>query len=64
MDISLLLKVAGVGVLVTVCCQILNKAGREEYGMLVSLTGIVLILLLLVGEIGALLDAVRAVFEL
>lgn len=64
MDISLLLKVAGVGVLVTVCCQILGKAGRDEYGLLVSLTGIVLVFLLLIGEIGELLDAVRAVFGL
>ena len=64
MDVSLILRVAGVGVLVTVTCQILSKAGRDEQALLVTLTGMVLVLLMLVGQIGELVDAVRAVFSL
>lgn len=62
MDVSLILKVVGVGMLVTVSCQILSKAGRDEQSMLVSLSGIVLVLLLLMGEIGKLYDTIRSVF--
>ncbi len=62
MDVSLILKVAGVGLLVTVAHQILSKAGRDEQAMLVMLSGIVIVLLMLVQEIGRLFDTVRAVF--
>jgi stage III sporulation protein AC len=62
MDVSLILKVAGVGILVTVAHQILSKAGRDEQAMLVTLSGIVIVLMMLVQEIGALFDTVKAVF--
>ncbi len=64
MDISLVLKVAGVGILVTVACQILTRAGRDEQATLVSLAGIVIVLLMLVGQIGELFRTVREVFGL
>lgn len=62
MDVGLILKIVGVGMIVTVSCQILSKAGRDEQSMLVSLSGIVLVLLLLIGEIGKLYDAIRSIF--
>lgn len=62
MDISLILKVVGVGMIVTVSCQILSRAGRDEQSMLVSISGVVLVLLLLMGEIGKLYDTIRGIF--
>ena len=62
MDVSLVLKVAGVGMLVTVASQILGKAGRDEQAMLVSLAGMIIVLLMLVEEIGTIIAEVRAVF--
>lgn len=62
MDISLILKIAGVGIIVTVICQILSKAGRDEQATYVSLAGIIVALMLLLGEIGELLEAVKDVF--
>ena len=62
MDVSLLLRVAGVGLIVSVMYQILSKSGRDEQAMLVSLTGVILILLMLVGEISQLLSTIRAAF--
>ena len=64
MDVSLLLRVAGVGLIVSVMYQILSKSGRDEQAMLVSLTGVVLILLMLVGEISQLLTTIRTAFGL
>ncbi len=63
MDISLILKVVGVGILVSVACQILSKSGRDEQSMLVTIAGIVVVLLLLVEEIGGLFDMIRRVFD-
>jgi stage III sporulation protein AC len=62
MEIGLLLKIAGVGVLVSITSVILNKSGRDEQAMLVTVAGIVVVMLMLVGEIGALFDTVRSVF--
>ena len=64
MDVGLVLKVAGVGMLVTVAHQILSKAGRDEQAMLVSLAGLVIVLVMLIGEIGGLIETVRSVFGL
>ena len=62
MELALVMKVAGIGMIVTVCCQVLSKAGRDEQATLVSISGIVLVLMLLISELGALFDTVRRVF--
>ena len=62
MDVSLILKIAGVGVLVSAATAILTKSGREEQAMLVTVAGVVVVMLMLVGEIGALVQTIRSVF--
>ncbi len=64
MDISLLIKTVGVGILVAVANQILQKTGRDEQAMLVTVVGVVIVLVMVVGQIGSLFDTVRSVFEL
>ena len=62
MDVSLILKVAGVGILVAAASQILSKSGRDDQAMFVGISGIIVVLLMLVGEVGELFDAVRDTF--
>ena len=64
MDVDIILKVAGIGMLVAVSSQILSKAGRDDQAMLVGLTGIIVVLFMLVGEVSALFEAVRDAFEI
>ena len=64
MNVELVLKVAGVGFLVTVIHQILTKTGRDEQAMLASGAGIIIVLLMIVGELGGLIDSVKGVFGL
>ncbi len=64
MDVNLLIKVAGVGILVSAVHQILSKSGREEQAMLVSITGIVIVLLMLVQQLSALFASIKSVFGL
>ena len=64
MDIDMILKVAGVGMIVAVVCQVLSKAGRDEQSTMVSLAGIVLILIFLVERIGSLIEKLKSVFGL
>ena len=64
MDISLILKAAGIGLIVSVLCQILNKSGREEQAMLLSAAGVILVLLMIVKELGSLITTIRSIFGL
>lgn len=64
MNTELILKVAGIGILVTIAYQILSKSGRDEQAMLVSISGIIIVLLMLVREMGGLFDSVKSIFGL
>ena len=56
------MKVAGVGILVSAAAQILQKSGRDEQAMLVVISGIIVVLVMLVGEIERLFQLVISVF--
>lgn len=64
LNTELLLKVAGIGILVTVAYQILHKSGRDEQAMLASLAGLIIVLFMLVQEIGGLFESVESIFGL
>ena len=64
METALILKVAGIGILVAVASMVLSKSGKDEQAMLVSLAGVVIVLLIIIGEIGGLFDNVKSIFGL
>ena len=64
MDIALLIKTVGVGIIVAVAGQVLQKTGRDEQAMLVTVAGIVVVLMMLIGQLGELFETVRSVFGL
>ena len=64
MDVSLIMRIAGIGILVTVTNSILSKSGRDEQSLFVTIAGIIIVLLMLVGEIDKLFTGVRNIFGL
>ena len=64
MSVDLLLKIAGIGILVAVLNQVLSKAGREDQAMMVTITGLVIVLMVVIKEISALFSTVRTTFGL
>ena len=62
MEISVLLKVVGVGILVAVSHQILSKSGRDDLAVWVAVAGILLALMLLMNEIKSLFSGIRQTF--
>ncbi len=62
MNIGLILKIGGIGVLVACINQVLAKSGKDDISMFVSLAGVIVILLMLVGEMQVLFTSVRNVF--
>ncbi len=62
MDISLIIKLAGLGMLVAVAAQVLSKAGRDEQATFVTIAGILVALMLLITQIRDLFDLITSVF--
>lgn len=64
MTISLIFKIAAVGILVSVLCQILKHSGREEQAFLTSLAGLLLVLYWVVPYIYELFETIQRLFAL
>ena len=62
MDISLSLKIAGIGLPVSLCSQVLSRSGKDEQSVLVTVGGIIVVMLMLVGELGELIESIRKIF--
>lgn len=64
MDVSLVFRIAAVGILVSVLCQVLKHSGREENAFLTSLAGLLLVLYWLVPYVYELFETVKRLFAL
>ena len=64
MNAELIIKIAGIGIIVAVAYQLLSRSGRDEQAMLVSLAGIVIVLLMIMGQISDLFSTVQRIFGL
>ena len=64
MEIDLIFKIAGTGIIVAVLNLVLKRAEREEQAMMTTLAGLVVVLMLLVDQIGTLFERVKSVFVL
>ncbi|MBE6592959.1 MAG: stage III sporulation protein AC [Ruminococcaceae bacterium] len=64
MEVGFILKIAGIGILVSVVSMILSKSGKDEQAIMVTVGGIVVVMIMLVEEIGILLESVSDVFGL
>ena len=64
LDISLLFKIASVGILLIVIDKILKSSGKDDIAVITNLAGIVIILLMVVNLISKLFTAVRTIFQL
>ena len=64
MDISILFKMAAVGIIITVICQILKKSDRDDIATLVSIVGLIIVLAVVVSMIGDLFSQIKDIFGL
>ena len=64
MEVNLIFKIAAVGILVSVLCQVLKHSGREDQAFLTSLAGLVLVLFWIVPYIYELFETIKRLFEL
>ena len=62
MDVELIFKIAAIGIIVAVLCQVLIRSGREEQAMLTTLAGLIVVLTLIVTQISALFNTIKQLF--
>ena len=64
MNIDIIFKIAAIGILITVICQILKKSDRDDIATLVSLVGLIIVLSLVVSVISDFFQSVKEIFNL
>jgi stage III sporulation protein AC len=64
MDIDLIFKIAGIGILTSILHTVLQKSGKEEYAYLTTLVGIVIVLGIVVNLVSQLFTDVKVLFRL
>ena len=64
LDVSLLLKIGGIGVLIIILDKVLKSGGKDDIAVINNIAGIVIILLMIVSLIGDLFQSVRTIFML
>ena len=64
MEIDIIFKIAGIGILITVITQILKKSDRDDIATLVALAGLIIVLALVINMISELFENIKNIFYL
>ena len=60
MSVDILFRIAGIGIIVTVIAQLLTRAGRDDIAMLATLSGLIVVLVMVVDMVSDFLSSVRS----
>lgn len=64
MDVSILFKIAAIGILTIIISQIFQHQGKGDFATLTGLAGLVIVLMIVFGMVGDLFDNIKRLFEL
>ncbi len=62
MDVDLIFKIAGIGIIVAVLAQLLKRSERDEQALMITIAGLVIVLFMLINEISRLFETVKSTF--
>ena len=62
MDVDMIFKIAAIGIIVAVLNQLLSRSGREDQALLTTIAGLIVALMMIIGEISDLFDTIKQVF--
>jgi len=63
MGIDIIFRIAAIGILITVICQILKKSDRDDIATLVAIAGLVIVLTLVISMISELFINIKNIFD-
>lgn len=64
MNVEILFQIAAVGIIVAVLNQLLAKSDHGEQSLMITIAGLIIVLVLVIGEIGRLFDTLRVTFNI
>ena len=64
MEIDLIFKIAAIGIIVSILNQVLSRSGRDEQATMTTLTGLVVVLMMVAQKIFDLFELVKRLFDL
>lgn len=64
LDVSLIFKIAAVGILMIIIDKILKSSGKDDFAVITNLAGIIMILMMVINLISKLFTAVKTMFQL
>ena len=64
MEISVLFKIAGIGLLTAIINMILKKSDKEEIATITTLASLVIVLVIVLDMIASLFDSIKSIFSL
>ena len=64
MDVDLIIKIAGIGILTGVVTQVLKHTGKDDIATFATLAGVVVVLMLVLNIVSDLFDSVKTMFGL
>ena len=62
MDVDFIFRVAAIGIIVTVLNLLLKKSDRDEYALMITIAGLIVVLAMIINEIAALFETIKTVF--
>ncbi len=63
LELTLIFKIAAVGILVAVINQLLQKAGKEEYTLIITIAGLIIALMMFLPALIELKDELSSVIQ-
>ena len=63
MEIDLIFKIAAIGIIVSILNQLLSRSGREEQATMTTITGLIVVLMMVAQKIADLFDLVKNLFD-
>lgn len=64
MDVTVILKIAAIGIVTAIACMLLKRAGKDEISTVVSVVGLVVALVMMLDVVVQLYDTIQALFDL
>lgn len=63
MEIDLIFKIAGIGIIISILNQILARSDKGEYAMITTLAGVIIVFIMLIPYIEDFFEAVREIAD-
>lgn len=64
MEIEVIFKIAAIGIVVTIVCQVLKKSERDDVATIVSLAGLIIVLTIVLDMVAELFTSIRSIFDI